>query len=255
MTTFFPIFILIDIKYIDSLDRNDPQPVGTKDEWLAEFNRPDEELYEGASIADAKVGQLVSFGEYEQNADDSDGTEDILCIVTEENGDTLTLMSLYCLDVVPYSLENTDTTWETSYLREFLNNDFYDSAFSIGEKNMIVDSEVINNDNPVHGTFGGNNTTDKVYIMSIEEAMEFYSVAEPVEMFYDRIHAQATEYAIQKGVWLEIPDSSRCWWWLRSPGGSASQAAEIGSAGYCSFNGSFVDSTERALRPVIKINR
>ena len=162
-------------------------------------------------------------------------------------------MSLYCLDVVPYNFEVTEVTWETSYVREFLNGEFYANAFNADEQAMIAESNVVNGINPIHGTPGGNDTVDRVYLMSLEEAMEFYGVETPEENFYDNIYAQATPYAITKDVWLEIPDSSRCWWWLRSPGGNPGNAAEIGSAGYLSFNGTSVDCTERAVRPVIQI--
>jgi len=85
------------------------------------------------------------------------------------------------------------------------------------------------------------------------EKVWYYGIETPEERWYDNIYAQATEYAIQKGVWLEIPDSTRCWWWLRSPGSSPQNATEAGSSGYLSFNGTGVDHTERAVRPVIRI--
>ena len=247
------IDMIIDAKYLDTLEKREPQRVSSKEEWMAEFNKPEEEKYEKSDIADAQVGQIVSFGHYEQNGIETDGAEPIFWIVTNRSGDTLTLMSLYCLDVVPYSLEAADTTWENSYVREFLNNEFFSSAFSSEEQIIILDSTVINDDNIMHGTPGGNNTVDKVYIMSLEEAMAYYGIEEPMETFYDHIYAQASVYAAGKGVWLEIADSNRCWWWLRSPGGNSQNAAEIGSAGYLSFNGSPVNNSERAIRPVIQI--
>jgi len=54
-------------------------------------------------------------------------------------------------------------------------------------------------------------------------------------------------------VWLEIEGSNRCWWWLRSTGGNPQSAAEVGSAGYLSFNGTEVSCMERAIRPMITV--
>ena len=247
------IDLVINAKYLNEMDMSEPRDVLTKEEWVAELNKPEEEKYVKASLNDAQVGQLVSFGRYEQDADTANGPEEILWLVKDRDVDGLTLMSLYCLDVVPYHHEVIDVTWETSDVRAFLNGEFYEKAFSIDEKNLIADSTVINHDNILHGTPGGNDTVDKVYLMSLEEAMEFYGVVEPVEWFYDHIYAQATEYTIQKGVWLEIPDSNRCWWWLRSPGGNPQNAGEIGSKGYLSFNGGLVTTTERAIRPLIQV--
>ena len=248
------IDMVIHGKYLDTLDRSTPIRLDTKAEWAAQFNQPDEENYEIADLATAQPGQLVTFGRYEQDNDESNGPEEILWLVTGRQDGVLTLMSLYCLDVVPYNLEYTDTTWETSYVREFLNGEFFDRAFSPEEQKQIADSPVVNTDNVIHGTPGGNDTLDKVYLPSLEEVMDHYGITEPVEMFYDQLYAQATAYAMQKGVWLEMEGSSRCWWWLRSSGGTLQNACEVGSLGYLSFNGTGVDNPERAIRPVIQVN-
>lgn len=245
---------VIPITYLDTLDRSNPVKVGTKEEWTKESNKLDEEKYEMASsLSKAKVGQLVSFGSYEQDGNTSNGKEDILWLVKESKDGTLTLLSLYCLDVVPYNTEMVDVTWETSSIRAFLNGEFIQNAFSKAEQKKLVTSTVVNNDNPAHGTSGGKNTKDKVYLQSLEEVMADYGINEPAEAFYGEIYAQATPYTMQKGVWLEIENSNRCWWWLRSSGGNPMNAAEVGSAGYLSFNGSNVTTRERAIRPVIKI--
>ncbi len=240
--------------HLEGLDRSNPESISTKAEYIAEMNRPEEEKYELASLADAQPGQIISFGHYEQDNDHGNGPEEIFWLVTDRSGNELTVMSLYCLDSAPYSLEPLEVTWETSHVRAFLNGEFFSAAFSAEEQAVILESLVINTSNPVHGTDGGNDTMDKVWLPSLEEIMEMYDIPSPEETFYNQLYAPATSYAISKGLWLEIPDSNRCWWWLRSPGGNPQNAAEVGSAGYLSFNGSEVINPERAVRPVIRIN-
>lgn len=48
------------------------------------------------------------------------------------------LVSVYGIDAVPYS-DTESCTWETSFLKKWLNNDFYDVAFNDDEKRYISD--------------------------------------------------------------------------------------------------------------------
>lgn len=239
--------MIICARHIGEMDRSNPEDFGGGE-------TPDEENYTKTSLADAEIGQLVAFGRYEQDGDEADSNEDILWIVTDKNGSTLSLMSLYCLDVVPFMTEGSVASWEDSYAREFLNGEFFDKAFSAAEKAKILPVNVSNKANPIHGTANGSDTVDKVYLPDLDEIMEYYGIEGYEERFYDGVYAQATPYAMGKDVWLEIPGSSRCWWWLRSTGGNDRNAAEVGSAGYLSFNGSDAFESQRGLRPVIEIN-
>lgn len=46
----------------------------------------------------------------------------------------------------------TDVTWETSTLRTWLNNDFYNAAFSADEKGVIIEQSLKNEDNEAYKT-------------------------------------------------------------------------------------------------------
>lgn len=237
---------IIKASYLTEMDRSNPYELTPPP--------PDEENYtKASSLKDAQVGQLVSFGHYEQDDDPATTNEEILWIVVEKNGSELKLMSLYCLDMIPFMTNDGAALWADSYAREFLNNDFYNSAFSASEQAMIQTVSVKNTPNPVYGTGGGEDTLDKVYLLSLEEAMEYYGISEPVETWYDGVYAQATQHTINKGAWLEIAGSTNCWWWLRSTGGTDRDGTEIGSAGYLSFNGTNAKDSQRAIRPIIHI--
>ena len=74
-------------------------------------------------------------------------------------------------DTMYHSEVNQDTTWETCSLRKWLNKDFYDSSFTLEEKALIVESKIINNDNPWYGTKGGRDAVDKLFLLSVEEVV------------------------------------------------------------------------------------
>lgn len=248
------IDIVIHGKYLETLDRSNPETITTQTEWLEEMKKPEEEKYELATLADAQPGQIVTLGSYEQDGNTGNGKEDIYWLVMERDGDTLTLMSLYCLDRAPYSRDHAAVTWETSYVREFLNGEFLQSAFDGDAQALLLQTTVANPDNPNFGTPGGSDTQDLVYLPSLDEIMRWYDISEPIEMPYSQLYGTASEYAVQQGLWLEMPGTNRCWWWLRSPGGCPENAAEVGSYGYLSFNGTIVTEEARALRPVIRVN-
>ena len=119
------------------------------------------------------------------------------------------LLSKCVLDIQPYNTIQTDVTWETCTLRSWLNKDFYQSAFNATEKNKIQITNVKNDDNPEAGTPGGNDTEDKIFLLSIGEAQQYFSSNS------ERICCP-TQYAKDKGC--RTDNKGACSWVLRSPG-------------------------------------
>ena len=140
---------------------------------------------------DYKIGETIEFGNYPQ---DKDGTEKpIEWIVMKKEGNQVLLLSKYVLDAKSYNEGWGDVTWETSDIRQWLNNEFYTTAFNKSEKAKIQTSLIKNEDNSEYGTSGGNDTEDKVFLLSEKEADTLFSDEE------ERI-AKATEYAEKLGV-------------------------------------------------------
>ena len=79
------------------------------------------------------------------------------------------MITRYGLDKKGYHEKYLDVTWETCSLRNWLNTDFYESAFNEEEKRLIEETRILNADNPVHRTPGGNSTPDKVFLLSLDE--------------------------------------------------------------------------------------
>jgi len=176
-----------------------------------------------------KVGGYVLFGEYEQDNVMENGYEDIEWLVLAVEGDKALLTSKMGLDVVTYATEEKQhemTTWETSYAREWLNNSFLFNAFNSKEQERIETTYVINDDNPEHGTDGGNNTYDKLFYLSIEEAQMYFpedtNTPELPQMMLNPARTiYPTEYAIARGAGASISEDwygGRGGYFLRSPG-------------------------------------
>lgn len=118
---------------------------------------------------------VVKFGSYEQDGIDN-GTEAIeWYVVAREDGKAL-LLSKYVLFLKEYNHDSSDElTWENCDLRKYLNENFYNDAFVDNEKDMIVATTLINNDNPAWDTIGGNDTVDNVFILSLDEIAKYFT--------------------------------------------------------------------------------
>ena len=209
------------------------------------------EQYRAEKLKTAKVGDYVSFGSYEQDNDTANGKEDIEWLVLDKQDDKILVISKYGLDAKPYNKEYTDITWEKCTLRSWLNDDFYNAAFNADEKKAIVQTEVSADKNPKYNTSPGNDTTDNVFLLSINEVNKYFSSDSARQ-------CAATAYAIEQGAYTnsdyKVDVGFSCWWWLRSPGFFRNCAAAVYYDGSVDHLGSDVDYGNDCVRPALWIN-
>ena len=197
----------------------------------------------------------IYFGNYYQS--NSSTKEPIKWRVLSVNGNDAFLLADQNLDAKPYNEKSTDVTWATCTLRTWLNDAFLNTAFTSAEQVAIKNTTVVNDDNPYYDTEGGENTTDKVYLLSIAEASntaygfngEFRTESETRE-------AKNTAYAKECGAWTSTSTEyeGNGYWWLRSPGSYSDFASNVCDTGYGDDYGYFVDSVSTAVRPALHLN-
>lgn len=199
-----------------------------------------------------KVGDSYTFGAYEQDNDTTNGKEEIEWRVLAKEEGRILVISEYALDCQKYNTPYTDVTWETCSLRKWLNETFFKSAFSAEEQKMIPETRVTAYANTIYSTDPGDDTTDKVFLLSITEAKKYFSNNE------DR-KCVPTAYAIEQGAYTSSRytkgGKATCWWWLRSPGGDTRHAALVRNYdGYISDYGHYVDHSDACVRPALWID-
>ena len=204
------------------------------------------------------IGGVVTFGTYRQTASGTDRTP-IEWIVLDVQGNKALLLSKYGLDSKPYNTKSMDITWEDCTLRAWLNNGFQYRAFSTNERKAILTTDVINSTNQVYSgwnTSGGNNTQDKIFLMSYAEANKYLGAAWK-ESSNTKPRSAPTAYAIRQGAYAS--DSSKTAegqsagrWWLRSPGDIQRNAAYVNDDG--SLSCGFVCFGAGVVRPAMWIN-
>ena len=158
------------------------------------------------------------------------------------------LISENIIEKRPYNIQYTDVTWETCSLRRYLNGEFL-SGFDYREQNQIIEANNANNDNQWYAVEGGKNTTEKVFLLSIEEVVKYFGDSGRLKYWKQGSlgyindlynHRRSAAYG-----------GEACWWWLRSPGGHAYNAANVGKYGHLIMNGNYVDNWEGGVRPAI----
>lgn len=163
----------------------------------------------------------IRFGKYEWR------------VLTINNGVAL-IITENIVKSIAYSNDMDGVCWSESSVRQYLNTTFFDE-FSATEKALIPAVSVKTPDNPEYGTSGGADTSDRVFLLSIGEALQF---------FFDDTDRKPDESS---------PGVEANWSWLRSSGGERTFAAIIEKSGKVSAGGSRITNLRGGVRPAIFI--
>ena len=194
-----------------------------------------------------KPGDIITFGEYWQDKDLENGKSPIEWIVLKADDDSCMLTSRLALDCMNFHSSKTEITWETSELRIWLNDIFINSAFSDEEKAQILLSFVKEEENSCYHIPSGNDTEDRVYLLSISEAEELF----PSNT------ARAcgpTDYAKSRGAYFRSL-TGKGYYWLRTAGDRMTDSAHVSYDGSVDYSGFHVNDPTVAVRPVIRVSR
>ncbi|MBP3729524.1 MAG: hypothetical protein J6H18_04600, partial [Lachnospiraceae bacterium] len=190
-------------------------------------------------LAQAKVGDVIRFGAIDQ--DGVAGAESIEWLVLAKSGGRILVISRYCFVTGVYSTASP-AVWSTSQARNWLNGGFFASAFSAEDRNQVMYTKIKTPANPQSGQSGGADTTDQVFLLSIQEVQQYMSPSQ--------VATSATPTARNSGAYIV---GGEVFWWLRSPGDGPATCAHTRSGGAIDFVGE--NATVRgALRPAMWLN-
>jgi len=213
------ILILVLVAFLAACGDNDPPPPGdpivTDDQQTPEDIIVEEDQQDSVS-----VGDIIKFGAYDWR------------VLDVQDGKALILSDLI-LESRAYHGAGGGITWRVSELRSYLNGAFYNN-FNAADRAMIVETEVVNAINPTHGTSGGNDTVDKIFLLSIDEVNGYFSD-----------NTSRIAYFIS---------GNTSWWWLRSPGFSTGRAAYVSGSGDVGLYGRDVGISPGGVRPALWLN-
>ena len=127
--------------------------------------------------------------------------------------------------------EGTET-WEDSLVRQWLNNDFINEAFTDEEAAIILSTDITIAPNAEYGTSGGNSTTDKVFLLSEAEVNSYFIDGEARRSNYNG----------------ELED----WWTITSGEDETSILIVMGEGTI--FTDGYSKQQEEGVRPAIWVN-
>ena len=106
-----------------------------------------------------------------------------------------------------------------------------------------------NEDNSSFRTDGGNQTVDRVFLLSVAEAKKYFASA-AARMTTPTAHAiEHSVYVMNRGN-----TKDNCFWWLRTPGKYADTATYVKHDGTLLFIGIDVDYFSAAVRPAVWVD-
>ena len=239
--------------------------------------------YDSDTLVDDIAG--IEFGHFPQtdaSAKELDPIEWIVLDRDKQNHRAL-VVSKYILDSGSCQMLNDNIPgWSNCLVRHWLNNNFYELAFSEEEKKKILDTELENANNEDYDTLGGISTTDKIFLLSIDE-MRNYFKSNKKETYRDQLGKYAATRGLdfaKKGVKTDynnkinrldylgkddrevnrIDDIEKEWargfsdYWLRSTGGEQKIAACVKADAYLDTGGRGVYRDMVGIRPAMWIS-
>jgi len=193
------------------------------------------------TLPEAQIGDKVYFGMFYLGSVAK--KERIPWIVVDKNEGQLLLVAADGLYGTYYQQEYKASNWEDSSIRSLLNKEFLYMGFSKKERNLIVNSEIVTENNSQYGTGGGNITYDKIFLLSAEEAGKYFNDAESSKI-------TPTAYAFRFGINYNS-NKEASWWWLRTMGKESNMAAVVSQDGEINLAGERVSIPSGAVRPAI----
>ena len=207
--------------------------------------------------------------------------------VLSSDDSKLFLLADKALDCNEFNESYKSVTWETSTIRSWLNgygsksnedgisytlDSFYRDAFTALERGAILTTTVVNEDNSAYQTEGGNDTSDKIFLLSLSDAMNenygFCAKTQEGSNGRNTVESasrwvEATEYAKAMGTNPISHDAltngnANVWWSLRTPGYNKYNYFEItgvNAYGAASNYGVDVDNGFGGVVPALYIKR
>ena len=177
--------------------------------------------YSGSAISHIIEGDFINFGGYSWR------------ILNRVANNRVLVISAEIIELKPYHNSYDNITWEHCSLREYLNGEFYDS-FSATDRARIREVTNLNPKNPdFTSSVGGNPTLDKIFLLSIPEAQQYFS-------------SDADRITTHDG-WISG-------WGMRSPGQGNNLVSYVNNSGVLNLLGVWNNYNNFGVRPAMWLN-
>ncbi|SCW48106.1 hypothetical protein SAMN02910456_01315 [Ruminococcaceae bacterium YRB3002] len=188
--------------------------------------------------------------------------------VLDVDGDKALLLADRMPDSIPFHDKDEEVCWSSSTLRGRLNGygeyegaGFIDRAFTAEEREAILTSSVRNLPNQSYGTSSGEDTEDKIFILSNAQVFESEDAGrygfdasrdydDPAKRF------TSTAYAKFMGAWWSPVDAYKgnSFWFMRNNGYTQRSVTYICDFGFVYSRGTLATCSDAAVLPAMWID-
>lgn len=144
-------------------------------------------------------------------------------IILDKKEDSALLLKNNHFSEITFHEKLEDITWENSSIRKWLNTTFITDSFSEEERNSILLTDVVMDDNEMYQVDGGNDTQDFIFLLSVNEAEQY----------------------------ADLIPQNKITSWLRSPGSNPQTASFLSEDNIVMEYGYLVNSEGFAARPAM----
>ncbi len=185
---------------------------------------------------------VVLFGNFYQDTAGNELTPIEWLVLDEKDGYSLLLSKQIIASLGWVNEGRNDITWAETDLSQWLDNEFFNTAFKEDEQGAIASYDVTQPQNPRYDTPAGEPTIDKVSLLSYQELIKYM----PTDL---ERKAAPTAYAQALGCYQNVDGDSA--WWLRSPGPIPTVPEHLASWGNLGARTHYTDDSTIGVRPAI----
>lgn len=237
MKKVFAIFLAVTLALLVVSCSSKPEEVIEEKAKEQEVEEIIEEIK--SNFANSKVGDIIEFGLYNWRI--LEITDGKALIISEE-----------LLGERQYS-EVDINYWEYSEIRAYLNNEFLQDNFTEDERLKICEKNIVTDNNPwCIEVRGGNDTRDKVYILSLREVVEYFGDSGKLDIIPDDFDIEGFDDQYNENRIGKTKEGNERGWWLRTPGDRMSYVSLIDYQGYVDVFGTHM-AGRYCIRPVMWI--
>ncbi len=240
--------------------------------------------HKNADIQIEKTDTLLKTGIFQKKKIVSDSVSNLLSykkirfggyswLIMEETEEAFFCLTEHLIAVRAYHEVEEAVTWKYCSLRKWLNTDFFDSL-QPSERLLISERKLLNQDNCFYKTSGGDETNDRIFLLSYSEMRQYLSFGKELsvsEQNTDLTKVQKDDFL--RKAFLSLPpkriaeanvqfqhdysllNGQALGWWLRSPGSSPSRAMRVNCHGTVRTYGREVNRSLVGVRPAAWINK
>lgn len=181
------------------------------------------------------VEDIIEFGGYEWR-------------VLDLKGGQALILSEIVIEKRAYHSDAKRITWSGCTLRQYLNEDFYNS-FTEEEQAQIAETQITTLFNPWYGIPGGD-TEDRIFLLSLQELIKYFGDSGKLGDGYQGESFLDDEYSDARIAYDKNGNASM--WWLRSVGQYAWDATEVFATGVIDPSGIIIITDEDGgVRPAL----